>query len=56
MIDAQSVKNTDTAKTKGYDAAKKILYVGNVIKNGVTQPKELPHLASARQGWLEVSV
>ena len=21
-----------------------------------TQPKELPHLASARQGWLEVSV
>lgn len=43
IIDAQSVKNTDTAKEKGYDAGKKI---SGIKRHIAVDTQELPHVLS----------
>lgn len=40
IVDAQSVKNTDTAKEKGYDAGKK---VSGIKRHIAVDTQELPH-------------
>jgi hypothetical protein len=40
IIDAQSVKNTDTAETKGYDAGKK---VSGIKRHIAVDTQGLPH-------------
>ena len=40
MVDAQSVKNTDTAREKGYDAGKK---VAGIKRHIVVDTQGLPH-------------
>ncbi len=40
MIDSQSVKNTDTARDKGYDAGKK---VSGIKRHIIVDTEGLPH-------------
>jgi len=40
MIDSQSVKNTDTARDKGYDAGKK---VSDIKRHIIVDTEGLPH-------------
>ena len=40
MLDAQSVKNTDTAALKGYDAGKR---VSGIKRHIAVDTQELPH-------------
>ena len=40
MIDSQSVKNTDTARDKGYDAGKK---VSGIKRHIIVDTESLPH-------------
>ena len=40
IVDAQSVKNTDTAETKGYDAGKK---VSSIKRHIAVDTQGLPH-------------
>ena len=40
IIDSQSVKNTDTAKNKGYDAGKK---VSGIKRHAIVDSQGLPH-------------
>lgn len=42
IIDSQSIKNTDTAKLKGYDASKKV----SGIKRHILVDTQLPHAVS----------
>ena len=58
VIDSQSVKNTDTAKNKGYDAGKK---VSGIKRHLVVDSQGLPHgmlvttaNCTDRQGALDV--
>ena len=40
IVDAQSVKNTDTAKNKGYDAGKKVSGIKRHIANSLLVSKK----------------
>ena len=58
IIDSQSVKNTDTAKNKGYDAGKK---VSGIKRHAIVDSQGLPHgllvttaNCTDRQGALKV--
>lgn len=44
IVDAQSVKNTDTAGQKGYDAGKK---VSGIKRHIVVDTQGLPHAVAA---------
>jgi len=46
-VDAQSVKNTDTAENKGYDAGKK---VSGIKRHIAVDTQGLPHAIDARHG------
>jgi len=51
IVDAQSVKNTDTAEQKGYDAGKKVSGIKDILPSFTVMPKRW--VVERSFAWLE---